>query len=401
MIGSAGISAANREVITIELICEVCGTSNPPGTEFCTNCNSYLAWDRSAQAKPSEQPAKPTSSPPTNPAGSPPQKRWTPQTPPPGSPADGYPNAGAVDQGYSNQGYTDPGYGGQGYGYAGYSQGAYYQGASGSGPSAPTLEQPAYAEVSCPYCGTINPGTRRFCSHCGYQLYDPNAYAGYGYWPGPNKTQDRAARKAYRRLLPPLYRWRGLIIALVIVALLAAAAIALGRDPVNRVTGASYNLRQKYDWVKPVSVAVVPAEATAANSNPAALVDESDNEWTMNWTPSGVPPTCGPAPGTGYVIFTFAPTRIRLLQIAPGLSEKNPQRALQPLPTRVSIVFDNGPTCLTKELSTEPRQQVIKIDSEKPVSQMIMMINSATSAPNLQPLISFTEVILKAYPSGR
>jgi hypothetical protein len=358
-----------QEVITIELKCEVCGESNPPGTKFCTNCGNYL-WDHSDLTDAAVQP--PTTSPTPNPA-QPPKKEWTVQAPAAGSPADA----------------------------AGYNQGAYYQGASGSGPSAPTLEQPAYADVSCPFCGTINPGTRAFCSHCGNQLYDPNAYAGYGYWPGPNKAQDRAARRAYRRLLPPLYRWRGLIIGLVIVALLAAAALALGRDPVARVTGAWYNLRQQYIWVKPVSVTVVPADATAADSNPAALVDESENEWTMNWTPSGAPPTCGPAPGTGYVIFTFAPTRIRLLQIAPGLSEKNPQRALQPLPTQVSIVFDNGPTCVTKVLSIDPGQQPIKIDSQRPVSQMIMMINSATSAPNLQPLISFTEVILKAYPSRR
>lgn len=361
------------EVITIELECENCGTLNPAGTKFCTNCGNYLAWDRSGQAKPAEQLS--TTSPATD---QPPTKVWTVQAPAAGGPSGGY----------------------QGYG-AGHNQGAHYPGASGSAPSAPTMEQPAYADVSCPYCGTINPGTRRFCSHCGGQLYDPNAYAGYGYWPGPNKAQDRAARKAYRRLLPPLYRWRGLIIGLVIVALLAAAVVALGRDPVDRVTGTWYYLRQDYDPVKQVNVTVVPAEATAADTNPAALVDESDNEWTMNWAPSGVPPTCGQAQGTGYVIFTFAPTRIRLLQIAPGLSEKNPQRSLQPVPKVLGIFFDNGP-CHPVELTGEPGQQEIKIDSEKQVTQMIMTISSATPAPpNGQPLISFTEVILKDYPSGR
>ena len=28
-----------------DLICEVCGERNPPGTEFCRQCESYLAWD--------------------------------------------------------------------------------------------------------------------------------------------------------------------------------------------------------------------------------------------------------------------------------------------------------------------------------------------------------------------
>jgi hypothetical protein len=407
MIGSAGISAANLEVITIELICEVCGTSNPPGTEFCTNCNSYLAWDRSAQPKPAGQPAKPTSSPPTNPAGSPPQKQWTPQTPPPGSPAGGYPNAGPADQGYPNQGYAGPGSAGQGYNDSGYNQGAYYQGgyyqggaASGSGPTAPTLEQPAYTDMSCPSCGTINPNTRRFCTHCGYAFFygEADPYAGYGYTsPASQAAQDRAARKAYRRSLPPLYRWRRVLIGVLVVALLVAAAVVLRQDPVGIAKGAWYSLRQEYDWVRPVQVAVVPPDATAAKSDPAALVDESENEWTMNWTPSGVS-TCGPAPGTGYVVLTFAPTRIRLIQIAPGLAETNPQRKLQPLPKVLGISFDNGP-CQTIDLTPTSNQQEFKLDSEKPVTQVLIGISSAYPVQNAQPLISLTEVILKAYPS--
>ena len=121
-------------MITIDLICEVCGTSNPPGTEFCTNCNSYLAWDRSVLAKPSGQPSKSTP-PGSNQAPPTPQKEWTAQsTPPAGSAAGGYPNAAPADQGYPNQGYADAGYGGQGYYNPGYDQGAYYQGGAGYAP---------------------------------------------------------------------------------------------------------------------------------------------------------------------------------------------------------------------------------------------------------------------------
>jgi len=42
-----------------DLICGVCGTSNPPGAEFCTNCNNYLAWDRSGVPRPAGQPPTP------------------------------------------------------------------------------------------------------------------------------------------------------------------------------------------------------------------------------------------------------------------------------------------------------------------------------------------------------
>jgi hypothetical protein len=253
--------------------------------------------------------------------------------------------------------------------------------------------------VNCPSCGTINPGTRRFCSHCGYAFFygaaDP--YSGYSYLsPASQAAQDRAARKAYRRSLPTLYRWRRVIIAVLVVALVIVAAVLLRSDPVGIVKSAWHSLRQEYVWVKPVAVAVVPPKATARKSDPAALVDESENELTMNWTPTGES-SCGPAPGTGLVVITIPPTRIRLMQIASGLAESNPQRKLQPLPRVLGIAFDDG-SCHPVNLSATPGQQEIKIDSEKPVTQVTIGISSAYPAPNAEPKISLTEVILKAYP---
>jgi hypothetical protein len=373
MIG-ARVLCCSQEVITIDLICEVCGTSNPPGTEFCTNCNSYLAWDRSVGTKPAGKPAQPTS-----PAPTPPPQPQAEQTRHAGTAAAGYPNTGPSDQGY-----VDPGYAAQGYYDAGYNEGAYYQGPY---------------DMSCPNCGTINPGTRRFCSRCGYGFVSgEDPYAGYAYWsPASQAAQDKAARKAYRRSLPPLYRWRRVIIGVLVVALVAVAAIVLGSNPGEMVKSGWYSLTRDYVWVKPVTATVVPPEANAPNSKPAALVDEAENEWTMNWAPSQET-QCGPAPGTGVIVLTFAPTRIRMLQIAPGLAESNPQRKLQPLPKVLGVAFDNGP-CQTVNLTATPGQQEIKIDSGKPVSQMLIGINSAYPAPNAQPMISLTEVILKAYPS--
>jgi hypothetical protein len=381
------------------LICEACGTSNPPGTEFCTNCNSYLAWDRSVLAKPpgqSSRSATPNPAGSTAPTSQQAQQEWTPQ-PTPGAANPGGPSPAAADHSYPTQGYVDPS---QGYYDAGYDQGAYYQGGYYQGGS-PTLEEQAYTDISCPSCGTINPPTRRFCSHCGYAFFygDADPYAGYGYIsPAAQAAQDRAARKAYRRSLPPLYRWRRVIIGVLVAALIVIVAVVLRSDPVGIVKGAWYGLRQQYVWVRPVQVAIVPAEATAAKSDPAALVDESENEWTMNWTPSGVSP-CGPAPGTGFIVLTFAPTRIRLIQIAPGLAETNPERKLQPLPKVLGVDFGDG-ACQTIDLTARTGQQVFKIDSKKEVTQMRIGIGSAfTAGANPEPKISLTEVILKAYPS--
>ena len=45
-------------MIAIDLICEACGEPNPPGTEFCRNCNEFLAWDKA----PAETPPPTTTS---------------------------------------------------------------------------------------------------------------------------------------------------------------------------------------------------------------------------------------------------------------------------------------------------------------------------------------------------
>jgi hypothetical protein len=349
-------------VIKIELICEVCGTSNPPGTEFCTNCNSYLAWDRTASPKPSEQPSKPTQ-PGPNPVQ--PQHEWIAQsTRGAARPASASPNQ------------------------------------KGTAAGAATQEQPAYLEKTCPNCGQVNPGTRQFCSHCGYPFFtsDPG-YAGYSdVSPRSQASQDRAARKAYRRALPPLYRWRRVIIVVLLMALGLTAGLILGRDPVGIVKGGWYSLTGKYEWIQGVQAAVRPPKATAAKSDPAAVVDGTENELTMHWAPSSVSDCEAPA-GTGVVVLRLpAPARIRLIQIAPGLAPTNPQHDLQAVPTRVGIKFDGG-KCNPADLNNEGGQQEIFIDSKKPVSQVEISIARAKSSQNSQPLISLTEVILKSYPT--
>lgn len=51
-----------------ELICESCGERNPAGTEFCTVCNAYLAWDRTRAFTPPSLPTPPS---PPSPSSSP------------------------------------------------------------------------------------------------------------------------------------------------------------------------------------------------------------------------------------------------------------------------------------------------------------------------------------------
>ncbi len=367
-----------EEVVPIDLVCDACGESNPPGTEFCRNCNSFLAWDRSA-ATTAPQPVTPPVHPVGAAAPTPTTVAADPPTAPLPPPEQAYPDPG------NEQAYTQE-----------YEQGYSQDYEQGYGPGVPP------AEISCPGCGTVNPGTRRFCSHCGYGFFSEqwaDPYADGELWsPASIAARDREARRAYRRSLPPLYRWRRVLITVLVVVLVGATGVLLRQNPVRLAKDGWYGLTKRYVPVNGVQARVEPAEATAAGSDPAALVDRSVKEWTMNWAPTAES-TCGAAEGTGTVVLSFPPTRIRRIQIVPGLDASNPQRDLQPLPRTLGISFDGG-TCQPVALSPAPNPAVVKLDSGRPVTEVRIGIGATFPAgADAQPVISLTEVSLKAYPS--
>ena len=72
--------------------------------------------------------------------------------------------------------------------------------------------------------------------------------------------------------------------------------------------------------VVPVTaVAVEPPDATVPKSDPAALTDRTEAAWTMRWEPAAEGGSCGGAPGTGVIVLTIAPTRIRAISVQAGL----------------------------------------------------------------------------------
>lgn len=352
-------------MIRIDLICEACGEANPPGTEFCRNCNEFLAWDSAtAQRRPSTSATAPTS--PVR--ATPPTEQTVPvaaQPVPEQAPVE------TVDHGYGTQTQDQ------------------------------TYEQPVYADVTCPYCGTVNPPTRRFCAHCGYNFYPEYGTDGGVDWsswtPQAAAARDREARRAYRRSLPPLYRWRRVIIGVLVFALCVGLGALLRRDPVALATAGWHRINNDYVTVAGVQVQVEPADATVPGSDPRSLVDGTEQEWTMTWAPTGSS-TCGAAPGTGTVIFTFPATQITRVVIAPGLAAANAQRPTQPRPATVGLSFDNGP-CQSADLADDAKQQVININSEVPVTRMTLGVGSAHLGGAASQQISLTEVWLQTYPS--
>ena len=424
MMGTQDETHGGAEVIDIDLVCESCGASNPPGSEFCSTCDSYLAWDRSAP--PSGRPAatppvatSPATSPWTPPAVHPDPsyapgadyptqvaatETWqaaptthagpahlTPDDSPTAYTGPAYTGPANADPGYANPGYADPAYADPGYTDPGYTDPAY--GTSGDG-------QAGYPDFSCPHCGEVNPGTRRFCQRCGYAFYSSqpaDVHAG-GWSAAELAAHDREARRAYRRSLPPLYRWRRVLITVLVLAVLAAMAVVLRRDPVGVLKGTWYGLTRTYVTVTGIQAVVEPADAASPPTTPAALVDSSVEEFTMKWTPSAVS-TCDAAPGTATIVLRFPPARVRQLQVVPGLDLSNPQRARQPLPKLLGVRFDGGP-CTPVPLSNAPTQPAAKLDSGRPVTEMRIGIADAYPAgADAQPLISITELIVKAYPS--
>ncbi|MDN5770929.1 MAG: zinc ribbon domain-containing protein [Microlunatus sp.] len=355
-------------MITIDLVCEACGEPNPPGTEFCRNCNGYLAWDGDASAEPTVPSGReastvdrPTISAPTDQGLRPEAEQSTVGT-------QTYPEQAHSDHNYADQQYADQ----------------------------------QYADFDCPICGTVNPATRRYCGHCGYSFVaddDTDPYADWSGWtPQAMAARDREARREYRRSLPPLYRWRRVIIAVLVLALCVGLGALLRRDPVSLAKSGWYRLTKDYVPVAGVQAQVDPPSATAPGSDPAAAVDGTVAEWTMVWAPTGES-ECGAAPGTGTLVLTFPATRVRQIRVNPGLDQTNPLRDRQPQPKVIGISFDGG-ACQPFPLQQTATVESLDADSGTTVTQVRIGIASAYPAPaDAKPLISLTEVRLMTFPS--
>lgn len=337
----------------MDLICEACGEANAPGTEFCRNCNEFLAWD-SATAR-----RQPSSTATSSTAPSTPVVQPTPPAVP------------VVEQTVPQQGYEQQ-----------------------------DQVEPAYADFACPYCSAVNPPSRRFCVHCGYSFYAEYGTDGAVDWsawtPQAMAARDREAKRAYRRSLPPLYRWRRVIIGVVVFALFVGLGALLRNNPVALTRNAWHRINHAYVTVAGVQVQVEPAEASVG-ALPQVLVDGTEQEWTMSWAPAGDNP-CGAAPQTGTLVFTFPATEVRQVIIAPGLAEKNTARPTQPRPRTVGITFDDG-SCQALQLADAPAQQRFAVDSDGPVTRMTLGIGSAYTGGASTALISLTEVWIQTYPA--
>lgn len=337
------------------MTCDACGATNRAGAEFCVQCNAYLAWDGSQQAQP---PTRPTAAQP----GPAPESATPPTTLTPTvlTPAPVLPESMTA-----------------------------------------TLPQPVVGPVgeTCPTCWLVNAPGLRFCAHCGYGFASsvpeqPGAPAAYAEQSAA--AADRAARRAYRRSLPPFYRWRRVLIGLL-VAVLALAGALWVRHPVAAAQHGWYGVTRHYVDVTPLAAEALPSALTAAGSAPAYAVDGTEQAWTEVWQPTGGSP-CGAAPGTAELVLTFAPTRVRQLQLLPGLPAANPRRTAQPQPKTIGVTFPGRPCQVVPLDNNVPAPGPVKVDSRGLVTSVRIGIGAVHGPVDPTSVVSITEVVLRSYP---
>ena len=333
-------------VASIELICENCGTANPQGAQFCQNCKSFLAWDRTTPSTPTQP--RPATGPVPPVAG-------TPIGPPPTAP-------GARPPLPPTQVTT---------------------------AVQPTPQRDTAWAGFCTWCGAGNPAGRHLCRRCGLLLDRNDA------WAVPRVAGGQApiaAAAEHQRSVPGWYRLRGVIGAAAVLAVVAGAAGLVLANPVGRATDTWATLNRQAVDVPVAGVSVEPPGAVAGNNTPGAAIDGKVEELSLAWTPSGEA-ACGAAPGTGWIVLQLRePTRIQGLMIYPGLHGDNPRRDAEYLPTLVGVEFD-GVACAARQLGTAADWATIEVDSGRPVSTIrIGIARAETKSTEPGPRVSITEI---------
>ncbi|HET9648954.1 MAG TPA: zinc ribbon domain-containing protein [Microlunatus sp.] len=402
-------SAAARKVASGDVICEECGETNKPNSEFCAFCGAYLGWQAgqgtrgasdTTQPLPVQPPApQPAAAPTASQARPDPGPSRTAALPPHAQPA---PMAASrpqpVAQAPAAPPVPQP---------AATAVAAYDIAPSPSQPSQ-AAPQPA-APAGCPSCGRPVEAGRRFCGHCGQQFVGPGGAAPSNrpvaqrdtWWSRLWNSKDRAARRSYRRSLPPLYRWRRVIITVLVLILVGAGLTVIGRSPTSFILARYYDVRGTLAPVKSVIPSTIPADGSAPGSDPAALVDQTAAAWAMPWTDQTQGSGCGTTPTTTVVQLEFDQIRLRQIDLRAGLLANNPNRQFQYRPKDVWIAY--GDQCVPMALEDVERQP-LTLDTKVPVSSIRIGVQSAyppAQPAGAQPVLTITEITLLARPRVR
>lgn len=314
---------------TIDVICESCGTANPPGVEFCQNCKAFLAWNRghtATQPIPAQAPAGPAAQDVRGQsAGNPPTR--VEAAPPPG--------------------------------------------------------QPAWASY-CTWCGAGNPTGRHLCRRCGLLLDRADPWSR----PAASAASSPAAptAAAYERAVPGWYRGRA---AIVTAAVLGLGLLLWASIPSIPRAADAWDARDRHYLPVPVaSVRVENPAAVRGKATPATVVDGSEQELTLAWTAPKGSPSCA-SPGTTWIVLQLKqPSQIAGLQISAGLSKGNPLADAELRPTMVGVQLDGGP-CTSAEVGPDWKQVEAGGANVRTIRVAVL---DAKGAADAKPQVSIAEI---------
>ena len=352
---------------TIEDVCTACGERNPAGSAFCLYCGVYLGWNEADQQDGSST---------RTPVGAPGAGGAPSGTTDEGSGAGGQRGAGyAGGPEYGGGGQRGGATGGPEYGGAGYdAAGRGGLGLAGGSPSG----------LLCPQCGHSNEVNLRFCGKCGQvlrstgQVTRPAAtQVPRSWWQRFWDPANRRARRDYRRSLPPLYRWRRVIVTVVTLAAVFVGLSVVGKNPVGWAKDRYYDVRGTLVVPEGIIYTAVPAESVTATYDVAALGSpEVDDAWVTAWPAELAPvPACGgrrAVPGT--ILLNFAePVRIRELSVLAGLPADNAQRPLLYRPKTLLVMYGTD-QCTQLQLRDASDVQHLKLDTREAVGSLTIAV---------------------------
>ena len=384
------------------MICEACGEANRPGVEFCSSCGAFLQWDPQTAAAPDGQRSGAQAAHPT-----PTATRQADAGAPAEHPSETRRAAG------SSRAQPAAGLGSRDTAVADHGGPATSRATAGAetvpNPVVPDAPAAEAAPPGCPSCGRGNEPERRFCGKCGQVLMasatraaQPQTSGWRSWWARRRDARARAAKVAYRRSLPPLYRWRRTVIGVLGVALLRIGATAAaqagprvaGRDPVGWLGTRWLDLTGRLVPVTPVDPLVTPLDASIPGMSPHALTDGTKAAWSMAWPAGAKGAPCARPAEVGSLTLTIPASRVRALEIRPGLADPNSeQQKREFLPKTIGVSFDDGP-CRSFELGSSARERLVLVDSRVEVTRIRIEVDEVHPALQREAdRLSFTELV--------
>lgn len=392
----------------MKVICENCGAANPATSTFCASCDGFLGWAQGQGPGQRPEPARPTPEAERGPGAAVVPTPTLDPTPGPGSGSAEpktlpLPTLGGLPQTHALTGDSEPAE------VAARSPGLEAHPHPGARAAEPDPRRALPAAPPCPHCANPLDPSWRFCHRCGGVLTAPpmavarpaapGAPAKAPWWRHWAGSEERATRRAYRRSLPPLYRWRrvGLTVGAVTVAGLVLALV--GRNPVAFAMSTWHELRDDVVEVAPVRAITMPASPDPKGTLAASAIDRNrSTAWTVPWQPPPTGTSCGRIANSATLRLEIPPTRVRKLGLVTGASDPS-IRALQLLPKTLFVSTASG-RCASVPLTRADTLQVLDLDSVETTTTLSIQIAETFPAtdPRVQRVVSVTEVVVLARP---